>query len=286
MEAKTNYTIVGIIVLILSAALLSSLLWLSVGFDSKQYNNYIVYINESVHGLNNESTVKFNGVKVGMVNSIELDKANPQKIKLLLKIEKGTPITTSTRATLVTQGITGTTFLGLKAMSPDTTPLIKIPGERYPVIPYKVSFFGQLEDNFSSISDSLKRVFDPENSRRLKNSLASLDKILKTIANNDDNISKTLQNLPKVVVELKTSVRDFSSMANHVSVASGHFSKSMQAGKQSFDQINQQTLPSITTLLRRLDLIAANLEEISALMRQNPAVIIRGTTPQPSGPGE
>ena len=37
LEAKTNYTIVGLVVIILTCALLASALWLSVGFDQKKY---------------------------------------------------------------------------------------------------------------------------------------------------------------------------------------------------------------------------------------------------------
>jgi phospholipid/cholesterol/gamma-HCH transport system substrate-binding protein len=286
LENKTNYTMVGIIVLLLSAALVSSLIWLSIGFDSKQYNEYIVYISESVHGLVDDSPVKFNGVKVGMISKVELDKRNPQKIKLLLKIDKGITITTSTRATLITQGITGTTFLGLKASSPTLTPLQKNGVDPYPVIPYSKSFFATIEDNFTSISSSLKRVFDKENAQHIKESLNSLKHILDTVSKNDQNINKTLERLPQAMLELKTSINEFTLMSKHLSKASEQFSKTMLAGKEGVDQITQQTLPSVTTLVRRLDIIAANLEDVSAMMKQNPAVVIRGTTPPPPGPGE
>ena len=286
MESKTSYTLVGIIVLLLAVTLLSTLLWLSVGFDRKQYNNYIVYINESVHGLAEDSPVKFNGVKVGMVSKIQLDVAAPQKIKLLLKVEDGIPITTSTSATLITQGITGTTFLGLKATSSTLTPLKKPANEPYPVIPYMLSFFGQIENNFTEISNSLKQIIDPENARLLKQSLVSLQQILKPIAENSGNINQTLQNLPKAILQLRKSEHEFRIMTKHITAASGEFSKTMKAGKAGMDQINEQTLPTTTAFIRRLDLIAANLEDVSALMRQNPAVIVRGSAPQPSGPGE
>lgn len=286
MEAKTNYTLVGVVVLILTAGLLSTLVLLSTGFDNKEYIKYSVYINESIHGLNDESPVKFNGVKVGMVDGVGLDKANPQKIKLVLKIAKDVLITESTQATLITQGITGNTFLGLKATSPSLKPLSKAPGERYPVIPYVPSFFSQFEENVATISRNLNTVFDSENVRHLKKSLVSMDDILSAISKNDKQINETLQTLPQVMYELKAGARDFSAMTQRVSNASKQFSETMRAGQNSIDQLNQQTFPNITSLVRRIDLIAANLEEVSALMRQNPAVVIRGTTPQPSGPGE
>ncbi len=286
MEAKTNYTLVGMIVLLLTAALLSTVLWLSAGFDNKEYATYLVYINESVHGLNEESSIKFNGVKVGRVAGIQLDAANPQKIQLLLKIEKDVLITNSTQATLITQGITGNTFLGLKATSPSLTPIARTPGEPYPVIPYNPSFFSQLEANVASLSRSLKEVFDEENAHLFKKSLISMDHILTAISKRDKQISEALSDLPLVMQEMRIGAHDFSDMTQRVSKASKQFSETMVAGRNGIDQLSQQTLPNMTSLVRRLDLIAANLEEVSALMRQNPSVVIRGITPQPSGPGE
>ncbi len=286
MEPKTNYTMVGIIVLILAASLVSALLWLSVGFESKTYNTYLVYINESVHGLSEDSPIKFNGVKIGKVTNIQLDDEDPEKIKLLLKIQSNVLITTSTRATLVTQGFTGTTFLGLSATSPTLTPLKKANDQPYPVIPYTKSFFNQLEENTTTISESLKHIFDQENAEYLKKILANFQQLSQTISENNRNINQSLKDLPQIMHELAISVHDIGDMAHHMSGASDQVSKTMRSGKQSIDAITHQTIPEVSALMQRLDVIAANLEHVSAMMRQNPAVILRGSAPQNPGPGE
>lgn len=286
MESKTNYTLIGIAVLLLAAGLLFSLLWLSVGFERKKYTTYVVYIHESAGGLTEDSPIKFNGVKVGSINKIELSKIDPQNIKLLLNIEAGTLITTHTKATLITQGITGTTYLGLTATSPTLSPLLKQPNEPYPVIPYTASFFNRMEKVVSTMSTGLNRVFDKENTQYFKDILASLQKISATIAQNNDNINKSLRDLPEVLRELKITVHQVSLTAKALSTASHQVTETMRAGKDGIDQIAQQAIPPTTLLLKRLDVIAANLEHVSALMRSNPAVILRGTAPLKSGPGE
>ena len=131
MEAKTNYTIVGVVILILTAGLLSTALWLSVGFNQKSYSLYTVYLHEAASGLSQDAPVKYNGVQVGFVKRIQLNKNDPRQVEIILSIEKGTPITTSTFATLISQGITGVTFVGLSAVSPDLTPLERMPGEPF-----------------------------------------------------------------------------------------------------------------------------------------------------------
>lgn len=286
MESKSNYTIVGLFVLLLAAGLIIAGIWLSIGFEQKKYMTYIVYMHESVSGLNEESLVKYNGVKVGTVSHIELNQYNPQEVKVLLNIEEGTPITTGTRATLISQGITGTTYLGLSAISSTFTPLQKTPGEPYPVIPYQSSFFNQLEKNVTEISRDLKRIFDKENTANIKQTLDSIATVSKVFSDNHASLAQSIQEIPKLINELKTSADKFNTMAERLSAAGASVTTTMKVSKNAVNKLSSQTIPPFMILLQRLDLISANLEKVSAEMRQNPAVIIRGSRATQPGPGE
>lgn len=286
MESKTNYFIVGLTVLLLATGLLISALWLSSGFDKKHYHFYTVYMSEAVSGLTNESPVKYNGVKVGFITQIELNKNDPLRVKLQIKVEDGTPITANTEATLVSQGITGTTYLGLSASAPSSAPLPKTPGESYPVIPYKPSFFFLLEKNVTEVTTEMKRVFDKENAAHIKKTLDNLQKISTVIEQNNANINKSLKDLPELINEIKSSALQFKKMSRDISAAGFQLADTMRAGRNSIDKISQQAIPPAVVLLRRLNLIAANLEKVSDKMRENPAVIIRGSAVPKPGPGE
>jgi phospholipid/cholesterol/gamma-HCH transport system substrate-binding protein len=286
LEAKTHYTHVGIAVLVLAISLLSASLWLSVGFDRKKYNHYLVYLNEPAGSLTEDSMVKYNGVRVGLVNSIELNNQDPQQVILVLKIEDGIPITEGTQATLISQGITGTTYLGLSATSPSLKPLKKTANAPYPIIPSKPSFFYQLEKNIDKLTQQVNRVFDKENTDNIRLTLEHLEKISAVFSKNDTSLDESLKQLPKLIKGLKVSAQKFDVMADDVSISGKQFTSTMKAGKNSIDQISQQTLPPATLLLRRLNEIAANLEKISSTMRQNPSVVLRGSAPPKLGPGE
>ncbi|WP_112220020.1 MlaD family protein [Legionella quinlivanii] len=307
MEAKTNYTIVGLTVVILTAALLASALWLSVGFDQKKYKIYAVYIHEAVSGLSEDSPVKYNGVPVGSVAKIELSQIDPQQVKILLNIEEGTPITTSTTATLISQGITGTTYVGLSASSSELTPLKKIPKEPYPIIPAKPSLFYQLDsvlkevaENVNGVTVKINKIFDDENALYIKNTLKNLEGFSDVVAKNNETINNTLKStdvltrnlaqaskdLPAIIRDVKQGVEKLSVMTERISEAGEKVSSAMDAGKTTLDKISQQTIPPAVVLIRRLNTIAANLEQVSNLMRQNPAVVVRGTATPKAGPGE
>lgn len=286
MESKSNYTLVGLAVLVLSTCLLSVGLWLSVGFDRKTYDNYIVYMDEPVSGLSEESAVKYNGVRVGYVSDIELSPTNPQRVRLLLKIEQGMPVTIDTRATLISQGITGATYLGLTAASSSLEPLPKTPEEPYPVIPYRPSFYYMLEKNVNRLSEQFNQVFTKENTENIRKIITHLESVTAVIDKNDAAINQTLRDFPKLINAIEHSTKRFNAMAKDVSVAGNQFTKTMKAGRSSIDQLSQQTIPEAVLLLRRLNNIASNLENVSSQMRQNPSVVIRGNQPLQPGPGE
>lgn len=307
MEAKTNYTKVGIIVLILIAGLLSAILWLSVGFNQKSYSTYTVYLHEPASGLTEEAPVKYNGVRVGYVKEIKLNKNDPRQVEILLNIEEGTPITTSTAATLISQGITGVTYVGLSAGSSNLTPLRKMPDEPYPVIPAKPSLFNQLDtilkevsEDVGKLSDQAQHIFSEKNSRHITNTLANLEKLSKILANNSTNINSSLKNaniflenaavashdFPHLLKQLKTGIGTFNSMAGALMTAGSNVSKTMVSGKNTLDKLSQEAIPPTIELLHRLNAISANIEQISNEMRQNPSVVIRGSTAPKPGPGE
>jgi len=286
VESKANYTLVGLMVLILMIGFFISALWLSVGFEHKNYNTYLVYMDEAASGLNQDSVVKYNGVNVGYVHKITLNPSNPEQVKLKLYIESSTPMTIGTQASLVMQGITGTTYLGLSATSTTFKPLVKLPGEKYPVIPYKRSFFSMLEKSIEELSTNMNRVFNAKNANKINEVMNNLSAVSGVIKDNNRNIDKSLSELPGVMLEIKNTLLSFTGMAADVSSAGKNVSSTMLAGRNSIDQISQQALPPAVSLLRKLDGIANNLAKITQEMQQNPAIIIRGSAPQQPGPGE
>lgn len=300
MEPKTNYTIVGLVVMILVGALIAAGLWLSVGFEQKKYNTYVVHIREAVSGLSEQSAVKYNGVKVGYVSQIKLSHEDPRRVEMLLNIEEGTPITVSTAATLISQGITGNTYVGLSADSSDLTPLKAAPGQEYPVIPAKPSIFNQLDrvlkevsENVNKVSIKLSKVFSDKNIQNFHKALANVNTFTHTIASNSEHIDQSLKNVdvviknfkeasaefPEIATELKAGLAQFTKMASSLTLAGSKVSTTMQSGKTAFDKLSQQASP----LIQRLDFVASNLEKISEQIRQNPSVVIRGSTPPPQG---
>ena len=104
------------------------------------YDRYYAFMRESVAGLSVNSTVKYRGVDVGRVKEIALSPENPEEVRLVLDIDRGTPIKTDTIAVLETQGLTGLATLNLTGGSRDAPPLQATEGQEYPVIKTRNNF--------------------------------------------------------------------------------------------------------------------------------------------------
>ena len=278
MESKANYTIVGMAVVILTFGLIAIALWLSVGFDQKNYKFYTVNMQESVVGLTDESIVRYNGVKVGAIAKITLDKQNPQQVKLLLKIEEGTPIFASTHASLVNQGITGSAFLGLSADSASHDLIATLPGELYPIIPYQPSFLNQLQKTILTLSQNLKLFLSDENAANLKSSLNNLSKLTAVFGDNQEAIRVTLEQMPKLTKNLEAGVESFDKMSRQLALTGQEFTRTLQSA--------QHALPQALSLMQHIDGITEDVEALSNKMSRDPSVVIWGNPPDRKGPGE
>jgi phospholipid/cholesterol/gamma-HCH transport system substrate-binding protein len=271
VEPKVNYTAVGLFVLVLAIILIDLIYWLSSGHH-KQYNNYLLYMKENVSGLNVKAPVKFNGVNVGHVQEISLDPEDPQNVRILLKIEKGIPITQSSTATLMSEGITGVTYIGIKAKTSKAPLLQKHPGEPYPVIPTEPSLLVQLNDalrevtgDLKKMSDSFRLVLDPQNRAALKNTL--------------NNLSKASNQFPDAMKKIKLA-------SEKLAEASTQIKTTMQDSSVVVKSLSHQTLPEVNQAVVHLKESLNNFKELTSQIKQNPSIIIRGTQPSPPGPGE
>lgn len=272
MESKVNYTVVGLFVVVLTVAIVLAIIWLAVGFNTNDYRIYQVLMTESVTGLSIDSPVRYSGVDVGKVDEIKLHIDDPRIVDLLLKIQVGTPITQSTVATLSTQGITGVAFIDLQTRGLDTRPLLRQPGQNYPIIPTTPSLFfrldqaiNQLTDDFQKISDAVSAIFDPENRLAIKRTLSNLDRITTGLAGETQNIKSIIHNT-------NTATRKLPGLFDQ--------------GQTTVNTFNQQTLPKVNDVLSGFQSMTNNLVDTSRNIKQNPGVLLRGQTARPLGPGE
>jgi len=292
MEAKVNFTLVGIFVLVLSIGLIGGVLWL--GSDrqfGKQYETYLVYEDESVSGLNLNAPVKYRGVDVGSVGKIELDAGDSERVRLSLNIERGTPVKEDTVAVLRTQGLTGIAYVDLMGGGKDS-PRLKAKGtEKYPVIRSGPSLMARLDVALTSLLASLNRVsdninaaLDEENRRALKQSLADVAAVAHTLAKRTDTIDAGIKDAARTMENTARASRELSQLVERMERSASAVEK--MAGSAGMQQFTGETLPELHGLVGELREAAGSLRRASQQIEQNPAVLLYGTTAAKPGPGE
>lgn len=124
MEKNANYALVGLSTLILTIALAVFVVWLARLSVARDYDQYDIVFQGPVRGLNEGSEVHFNGIKVGEVTKIALDKYNPRNVIARVRVTEDVPIRVDSYATLEPQGITGLNYVQITAGT-GTRPLLK-----------------------------------------------------------------------------------------------------------------------------------------------------------------
>jgi phospholipid/cholesterol/gamma-HCH transport system substrate-binding protein len=124
MEKDANYALVGLSTLILFTGLMIFAIWLARLQFSQDYDLYDVVFQGPVRGLSQGGEVHFNGIKVGEVTKIALDRTNPNRVIARARVTSDVPIRVDSYATLEPQGITGVNYIQITAGTP-SKPLLK-----------------------------------------------------------------------------------------------------------------------------------------------------------------
>lgn len=307
MKTRINYIMVGLFVLTLTTALIAGILWLASGGAGRAYDEYLVYMEESVSGLSHDSTVKYYGVDVGRVHSITLDADDQRRVRLLLQIDEGTPVREDTVASLETQGLTGLAYINLTGGSPASPPLQAAADEDYPVIRSEPSVWGRLDqslgilvDNLIEASQRLNRVLSDENQQTMEETLAdvrtltallaeraeSLGVSLDDMAETARHFKQTSASLPGLIDRIESTAASLDEMAGEISRTAVTVRETVASGGADLQGFTGRTLPEITQMARELRIAAENLRRFSEKLERDPGILLHGAPAVRPGPGE
>ncbi len=309
MDPRVNFTLVGLFVLAFGAALIWMTVWLSAQEDHKTYETYVAYVYESVAGLSPRAAVKYRGVDVGFVRKISLDKGNPERVRLLLNIEAGTPVKTDTVALLSVYGITGLAFVDLTGGNRNSPPLVARPGERYPEIRTGPSLLAsassglvqatQLAQEFKKIAEQILKLLNQENQDALSNTLRSIERITTALATRDqeigttlvrvsailDNAARTAQELPALLSALRKGAEGIHSVLGTVDRTATNFDQLIVDTRADLGRFSRgavaQAIPIMTDLRQLVD----NLQRLTEAIERDPNALLFGRRVR-RGPGE
>lgn len=141
----------GVFVLSSLALLLAALAVLIGGRLARQEDSYFTRFTDSVSGLEIGAPVKFQGVRIGSVESIDIDREDISKVRVTLGLKRGTPVKSDSVVTMNSMGITGLKFVELTGGTNESDFLE--PGSE---IPSAESFMDRLTGKADVISEKIE----------------------------------------------------------------------------------------------------------------------------------
>ncbi len=287
METKANYVLIGAFVLLAAGALALFTLWIAGNPLNRSYADYDVVFEGPVNGLTEGGEVRFNGIKVGEVQTLRLDREDPNKVVAHIRIDAQTPVRTDSVAQLNFMGITGVTFIQILAGDPKK-PLLEPVNGQTPIIFTSRTLVDELfqggQDLLGVSGDTIKKInemLSEENLAHLTATLASIDKVAAKIAQDDgliDSATSALKSIDKAVATLETTSKSvdqaLTSISKDVNSVSTDASKAlaelepalkdartaMASVNSAAAQINTDLTPSATAAIQNIGHAASDIQ--------------------------
>lgn len=302
MSSNQRYFLTGLFVLITLTVAVFGAIWFSAA-NREEFNIYLTQFHEATEGVTIGSSVRYYGVVVGNVKSVELNPDDPRIVDVLLNIYAKIKINASTYAQIKSQGITGMSYIDL-ALTNNANPSIQLLPHNsppYPLITTKKSLLSKLSDNaqlvtgnVEKITDKINDAFNPYNIEHLSNILANLDKLSKTIANRSKSIDKSIASVEGILNTVNNEAKKVDGVLKNTNALSKNLMKTSSGVSNMVSSINTSTLPNINNVLIpnlnqsfvNLKRITDELNDFLEMLNQNPAILIRGRSVGSPGPGE
>jgi phospholipid/cholesterol/gamma-HCH transport system substrate-binding protein len=303
-----NLAVVGAFVLVIGVLAVGGVLWLAAGgLFSPHYDPYLAVEIESVAGLNVNAPVKFNGVDVGKVRSIRLDPADPERVRLIFGIERGTPITVDTLAVLKTQGLTGIAYVELEGGARGSAPLLPPADGSLPVIRTKPSLSARLENVLTSVlakldntSSNINALLSDANRAAVGATLADLASVAHTLAARRDSIDAGLRSaaltldgsarltreLGPVIERVGAGADSVGRMGEAVAAAGASATRVADSVGADVHTVSRDALPGLERLMTELTRLSVSMHVLSEQLARSPSSLLLGPGPERPGPGE
>jgi ABC-type transporter Mla subunit MlaD len=158
MSMEANRFRLGIFFFLGSLIAISIMVWLTGWFKSDQTKSYVCYFSESVQGLEEGSSVRYNGVPVGVVDKIHVA-PDGRLVEVVVHIDSDFPVRSDLEARLVFVGITGIRVVDLRRSEPETIRMPELSFDApHPVIPVGQSQLEQLDLSLEGLAEFMVAV--------------------------------------------------------------------------------------------------------------------------------
>ncbi|MBV8122168.1 MAG: MCE family protein [Alphaproteobacteria bacterium] len=253
METRAHYVAVGAFVLIVIFAAFGAVLWLGRVEFGEQLKTYYIFFKGSVAGLTRGSAVQYNGIPVGRVSEIRVDRDNLSQVQVQVEINSNlVEIKTDARAFLDANILSGVAIIQIRGGTQHAPVLEPQPNHHYAIIKAGQNELEEVKASLPELLSSLKQVsqnlnslLDERNRQAVADSLQNLRTITAAVADHSEEVGAILDHADASILEFKSLIHNIDE------------SYTVRGGLK--DQVSQT--------LKDYDRVAANLVDTAQQLR-------------------
>ena len=309
METRSNYAIVGAVVVALVIAMFAGVIWLS-RYSGSDNQHFDIFFKQSINGLAVGSPVAFNGVPVGKIEEIKLLPETPQFVRVRISIAEDVPVLKGTTAVVEGLGFTGVSQIALSGAMQGAAKIVEIGPYGVPVIPSRVGGFGallanapELLNNVSKLTERLAEVLDTENRNSIAGILHNVDRATGVLADRAPEIAQTIAEARNMLVVATATLQKIDRLAGDTDALLTSDGKPLladlrtaiktaeatlqrvdelaRAARPGLETLSTETLPETNRLIRDLRELTGSLGAVAAKLDEDPAGALLGGRPLP-----
>lgn len=309
MENRTHAIVVGLFILLLGFGFLFSFWWMNG--SHKALNYYTVVSKQPVIGLVAESVVKYRGVAMGKVVSIDVSPEAKTTIYVKVRMPADMPLSKQTYAELLPQGVTGLAYINLT--DPGTTEELLQDGDTVALRPSMLDNLIQrgpiLLDQVQALLASTQQTIETANKLMLALDMQKINNTLGHVEQASQSLPPLLQASTKTVERLGTVASEQNQQQvrqtlasvqktaegfqplltelNATAVEYRHLASDLKQGSHVLtDTVAQDTLPEVHMLTQAMRQDMGALGHLIETLEDNPQSLLFGNPVVQPGPGE
>lgn len=315
MENKSHAIAAGVFVVALIAVLIAIVVWMTR--DNTVRNIYELSTHEAVSGLQPQAMVRYRGIAVGRVVSIDFDPKVKGNVRVRISVDERVPLTTSTFASLSYQGVTGLAFIALDDKG-ESQVALKPNNDDPPRIPLKPSLLAQLQDRsevlltrVDQVTQRVDTMLGPDNQKRIADALDNIAQAAAGANRLTQSLDHTIRNgldpalkaLPPLVDRTRDTMASVKTAAGNVSTVSRNLNATvtrlnapdgpverLSEGTRSLasavDSFTNSTLPRLNRVADDTSRTVRRVGRTADGINDNPQSLLFGNGGALPGPGE
>ncbi len=304
MENKSHAFWAGLFTIGLLFAIVGAVFWFNV--DRTVRIPYDLVARTNVTGLFPDAAVRYRGLDVGKVQSINFDRAHPGEIVIRILVDKDAPITRSTFGSLGFQGVTGIAFVQLDDTGGDLSPL-PTSTKAIAQIPMHPSLFDQIQQRGDELlrqmevaAKSVNAMLSDDMRAQLRATAASMQQAADGVTTLTRQLGPTVAQMPETVTQVNRALASTNALVAPGGPLAANLDRAGKAAEQAgaalttMDQtlvdlnarVHYDTLPRFNTLATNVSDASRTLKDVAGEVGRNPRSLLFGAPGAAPGPGE